>query len=506
MILTVGGLSTTITSIARSQPSLGRLVVLLVAVLLASSSSSSSTATANAWPINTDQEHEALLLGGNKKIVFLAGPHNSAYYSVYKFVSKWSKAKEEGHVRTYALTNWRWGGNDIHKLITEPEEENEEIWEKLQSRFDEPDINGVIVGSAFFDQIGPSAKHDALSAMKKIIEKLGVSKEDVLVIEHYRTPRFDQFVSMWKHADGEYEESTYEDWLCDTHNKPDEQTKRLDMLGARTNPLGASLAYLNEGWEVKLLETTGMDSSDINIVQVVVTQILQGRTVNGLIASHEYVKNHDNEGERDFVEFNDTDIALAEELFRYRDCAYQPKLMPFTTEKTLDVLYNHSLFSTCDGSKTELYQRLMEHPQIMYSALLRQLKCPNHDVDFAGHTTIAQALGYEKMSEAEKKEAVQTTIQVSNKSTSSGSTSGAAGASKPPSATLILMQMVTAALFGYQVFKINLARPLRKPEPPASRRPSAEIEFEYEDPQLQEDYDVEGSEMVKLTASTGKGN
>ncbi|KAL3930548.1 MAG: hypothetical protein SGBAC_011715 [Bacillariaceae sp.] len=492
------------------------VVVLLWTILIA------PTTVVEGWAINTDEKHEAILLAGGKKIVFLTGPHNSGSWSVRKFVAKWAAPAIEGHLRSKALSNWRWGGNNVHKLITEPDEANEEVWEELKAKFEEPDSNGVIIGSQFFDQVGPSAKHDAVAAMKKIIETLGVEdpKKDVLVVEHYRTPRFDQFTSMWKHADGEYSESTYEDWLCDTHNKPDEQAKRLDMLGAKSNPLGASLAYLEQGWEVKLLETTGMDNADINVVQVVVTQILQGRTVNNLIASHEYVKNRANEGDRDFTEFNDTQTELAEELFRYRDCAYLPKLKPYmaASEKTLEVLYNHSLFSTCDGgSKAELYQRLVDNPEIMYSALLQQLKCPNHDVDFAGHTTIAQALGYETQTESEKQEAIQHKIDptMAKKPSSGKKSSGggsSAGGSSSPSTMLIAFQILTVALFGYQVFKINLSRPLRKPEPPKStirNTPSMELEMEYgEDPELVGDNNnnIIASEMVKLAPSTGKGN
>lgn len=482
-------------------PSLFVLVVIFMAIL-------PTTTNASAWPINKESEHEAILLGGNKKIVFLAGPHNSAYNSVRKFVAKWAHPFTKGHVRTESLANWRWGGDDIHKLITEPNEPNTEVWELLQAQFEEPESNGVIVGSAFFDQIGSSAMHDGLSAMKNIIKHLGViDPKDVLVIEHYRTPRFDQWISMWKHADGEYAESTYEDWLCDTHNKPEEQAKRLDMLGARTNTLGATLAYLKEGWEVKLLETTGMDNSDINIVQVVVTQILQGKTKNGVIVHHEYVKNHANEGDRDFTEFEEADIALSEDLFRYRDCAYQTDLMPYIGDKTLDVLYNHSLFSTCNGSKRDLYQRLVDNPENMYSALLRQLKCPNHDVDFAGHTTIKQALGLEPMSEVEKKEASEHKIKVTKASSSSGDSGGPSSSSSSSSSPMVIvMQVILAALFGYQVYKINLTRPLRKPEPKlSSRRPSMEIEFD-QDPELVGDSDAKASEMVRLAPSTGKGN
>jgi len=357
----------------------------------------------------------------------------------------------------------------------------------------------------FFDQIGPAALHDALSAMKKIIEYLGVTDpKDVVVVETYRTPRFDQWTSMWKHADGEYAESTYEDWLCDTHNKLDEQKKRLDMLGARTNPLGASLAYLKEGWEVKLLETAGMDQADVNIVQVVVTQILQGHTKDGVIKHHEYAKPHANVGDREFSEFNDAATALAEDLFRYRDCAYQTDLTPYMADKSLEVLYNSSLFSTCDGSKMDLYQRLVDNPEIMYSALLRQLECPNHDVDFAGHTTIGQALGFEKMTEAEKQEAGKHNIIQATDTNSSSGAGGGAGSSSS-SSTFNFLQILVAGAFGILVYRINLTRPLRKPEPP--RRVPSMDDLDYDkDPELVEGSDAKASEMVKLAPSTGKGN
>jgi len=80
----------------------------------------------------------------------MGGPHNSAYFSIRKFVGRWAGPYLQGHARSESLKNWRWGGDEIHKLITEPEEENTEIWELLKERFEDSDSNGVIVGSAFF--------------------------------------------------------------------------------------------------------------------------------------------------------------------------------------------------------------------------------------------------------------------------------------------------------------------------------------------------------------------
>lgn len=438
-----------------------------------------------AWKINTEPTHEVVLLDGPKKIVFLAGPHNSAYTSVKKYIANWAAPFQPGHVRSRALYNWRWASDDIHKLILEADEPNTEVWDELKEKFGEEGSNGVIVGSANFDQLGPAASHDALSAMKKIIDFLGVQASDVTVLLTYRTPRFDQWVSMWKHADEDYAESTYEDWLCDTHDKEHERNKRLDMLGARSNPLGAANVFLNQGWDVKMLETAGMDAAEINIVQVVVCQILQGNCVDNRIFKHEYVANHVNTGDKEFTELNDTDVELSEDLFRFRDCAYQGKLQSHLSDGKMDLLYNHSMFATCDGRKDFYYQRLAENPEIMYSALLSQLKCPNHDVQWTGKT-IGQALGTEKETEKEKK-----STGGLKKKKEKGEPSSGGGFSS-------LFPMILASLFCYQAYKINLKRPLRK-----SRSKPASNGTAIETLEMMEHEKDPNAEMVSLVTGVG---
>jgi hypothetical protein len=440
--------------------------------------------TATAWKINTDLNHEGILMEGPKKIVFLAGPHNSAYMSVQKYIANWANPFMVGHIRSKALSNWRWAGDDIHKLILEPDEANTEVWEHIKEKFQDENSNGAIIGSANFDQIGSAASHDALSVMKKIIEYLGAQPSDVTVILNYRTPRLDQWTSMWKHAEEDYAESTYEDWLCDTHDKEHERNIRLDMLGARTNPLNAANEFLNQGWDVKMLETAGLEAADINIVQVIVCQILQGTTVEGPIFKHEYVSNHANEGDKEFTELNGTDAELAEELFRFRDCAYQNKLKGYLADGKMDLLYNHSMFATCDGSKDFYYQRLAENPEIMYSALLGQLKCPNHEVEWTGKT-IGQAVGIEEETTEEKK--ASSIKKEKSKSSSGGGNSMSS-----------LLPVLLALIFTYQVYKLNLKRPMRKAWASSHGTAIETLEMGHErDPK---------AEMVALTGGGGKPN
>ena len=152
-------------------------------------------------------------------------------------------------------------------MVTSPQDQKieSEILKDIDDAWTKSD-NGVILGTEEFDQVGPDAIYDALGAMKKIVGHLKISDpKDVTVVINYREPRLDQWISIWKHAEGDFANSTYEDFLCLTHNDDVSKASRFDMLGSQMNPLLAAKEFLKQGWNVKVIDMSGVEEAGKDI-------------------------------------------------------------------------------------------------------------------------------------------------------------------------------------------------------------------------------------------------
>lgn len=395
-----------------------------------------STTTTYAWNANYEPNHEAIYMGNNenKKLVFLVGPHNSAYTSVEQFIQSYHGPFRKGHPNLRSLTYWRWGGNNPNIVIDPTNPNVDEYLKSIKETFekDDGDMNGIVVSSQWFDQVGSDATYDAISAMDRVVTYLNVHPKDVMVIVNYRTPRVEQWISMWKHVtEGYYAESTYEEWMCDTHDvyswddNEEERNLRRDMLGARMNPLNAVSVYLQQGYNVKLIDLGGVDKSGQSLVHVVAAQILLGETSDGLVTHHKSKDWHFNSGEKEFTELNDKEYGKIERLFRFRDCSYQRTLKEYTLTGQLEIMYKDSMwnwtipendnpldafhklphdyysrqgggkngvYEVCDSRQTPYYTKLANDTDALYSALLSQLECKYHEIK-TPETSMNAALG-----------------------------------------------------------------------------------------------------------------
>ena len=225
-----------------------------------------------------DPDNHGSVKNDKKTSILFAGPHNSASSSVEDFFHQWAeKGWMKGHPKTIALQYWRWphihgkygthGPKVFGKLVTSPEDDviEDEILKDVKKSWDASG-NGIIMGTEEFDQVGPDATYDALTAMKKIVSHLKISDpKHVTVVVNYRAPRLDQWVSMWKHAEGDFEDSTYEDFLCLSHANDEARAERYDMLGSKMNPLNAAKEFLKQGWNVKVIDMSGVDKAGKDI-------------------------------------------------------------------------------------------------------------------------------------------------------------------------------------------------------------------------------------------------
>lgn len=138
-----------------------------------------------------------MLHDGRKKVVFFAGPHKSASTSVqeffYNYAAGWTQANPQG----IALKYWRWpriedyGYKVFNKFVTEANNIRlqTQVLHGVQTSYDDSK-NGLILGTPYFDQIGPDATYNGLDAMLKITNQLEIDDpRDVTVVLNYRTPR-----------------------------------------------------------------------------------------------------------------------------------------------------------------------------------------------------------------------------------------------------------------------------------------------------------------------------
>jgi hypothetical protein len=319
--------------------------------------------------------HEAMVLS-KKQVVFFAGPHGAASGQMESFFSLFdNNAHHKKHGITKALIHWAWPlvqdepFDVFDRLVTEPD--NQEFKEKLlttvSQRFEESE-NGIIVGTAQFDEVGADAIYDGLTAMKEIVSLLNLEDSDVTVVVNYKAPRLDQWISAWKHEKGEVETSTYEDFLCLSHNKEEEKRKRFNMLGCQMNPLGISKIFLDQGWKVHLIDMEGVENAERDVAHTIGCRILMGQCTDGFLGGDEHGGcRHDiNHIERPFDALDDVESSKIEELFRNRDCGYKPLLEKNIDNGNLIIEYQDSLWEDCDPDRKEYYEGLLDATDTLY--------------------------------------------------------------------------------------------------------------------------------------------
>mmetsp|Transcript_35160 Transcript_35160/g.85158 ORF Transcript_35160/g.85158 Transcript_35160/m.85158 type:complete len:538 (+) Transcript_35160:274-1887(+) len=355
-------------------------------------------------PVHDKDNHQPILFN-RKQLVLFGGPHKSASTSVEEFMAQWAEGGwKHGHPHTKALGYWRWprvmgtygthGTKVFGRLVTEPSNDilHKSIMDSIAESMEEAE-NGVIVGTEEFDQVGPDATYKALPAIKKVIRHLDLNNEDVTIVLNYRSPRLDQWVSIWKHEEGDFMDSTYEDFLCMSHNDPAERRRRYDMLGAQMNPLGAAQVFLEEGWKVKLIDMGGVEAQDKDISHVIGCRVLLGGCLDGFLGSLGDELPRENAVEKPFDELNDEESGKMEQLFENRDCGYQHSLQKWIESGQMEIEYQDSLWKTCDSKRKSYYSSLVGATDVLFNAFLSQLECKDNPHDLRDGITMDQALG-----------------------------------------------------------------------------------------------------------------
>lgn len=328
------------------------------------------------------------------------------------------------------------------KLVTEPNDEllQQEILEGIRKAWNTNGINGVVLGTEWFDKVADEEveeietiiteeddeqrweemsawfksqalfrRNGGLLAMKKIVDYLEIHPRDVTVVLNYRTPRIDQWISIWSAVEAslpdiddadtvknddvvENGQQRYAEWLCNKDLKYD----IIELLATQMNPLNAAEAFVREGWNVKLIDMGGVNEARREISHVIACDVLTGHCNDGQLFCHKTDHPSENELSGDIFELSTEAKLQAETLFQYRDCAFQETL---ESSQNFEILYKSSIWSECDVNSTdptakETYAKLKQHSSALYMALLSQVECPSgkSPVDKARMITMEDAL------------------------------------------------------------------------------------------------------------------
>ena len=174
---------------------------------------------------------------------------------------------------------------------------------------------------------------------------------------------------------------TYAGNLC-----RDRQHNWETVLGTSMNPLGLAVEYLKLGWNVRLVDMSGVQASERDISHVIGCEAMADTScVDGWLKYHQSDTPHHTNPTKEDVSavtasmhdtMSSTQLDEIEQLFRYRDCAYQSTL---EGNQNFQVMEAGSIWKDCQADKLPTYQALAKNfddVSTMYKGLLSQVKCP----------------------------------------------------------------------------------------------------------------------------------
>jgi len=251
--------------------------------------------------------------------------------------------------------------------------------------------------------VGHNARYDAMTPMNKIVETIGMEDDsnnedvDVTVILNYRTPRIEQWLSIWKEDDPVL---SYTEFMCKSYHNlddPDLKKVRISQLSASMNALNAAFVFLKRGWKVKLIDLEGVKEFNKDVTHVIGCDILMGECEDGFISRHDKYRTPDEDVPDIGNEIDEDEARKMEELFRFRDCGFESLLMPYLENQQLEVMYKKEIWTDCVPERKDIYANLANADEVVYTALLSQLDCASVGVKVHdGIVTMDEALTTEK--------------------------------------------------------------------------------------------------------------
>jgi len=298
----------------------------------------------------------------DKKMIIFAGPHETAGISVTRFFAE--HASEEEDIDT-SLTGWTWpkihsqiiGETASHRtfdlLLSDADNRPVQniVMDGIRDSWNDAD-HGVVIGSLAFDRVGknPYTNYDALGAIDRVVDTLGLSENDVTIVLNYRSKRIDHLSAVWWNH---FEAGTLRDFTC-SDGQADERWEWIDTV---MNPLKLANAYVNEGWNVTIVEQEGTLIAGKDVSHTIACNLMNGVDcvdgwVRGLRSETTSVPNTYDIDDLDSIQR----IAL-EKLFRMRDCFHKDKL---ESDNKFSTVNRKELWKSCSLKDKKKYEKLAD--------------------------------------------------------------------------------------------------------------------------------------------------
>jgi hypothetical protein len=328
-------------------------------------------------PVNTKTE---------KKLVIFAGPHETSADDVNSFLSTFVSPDNSDYAESFQ--GWIWPTVDedgldaiephlvFDLLMADPRGSvQDDVINAIKNGWNQAE-KGVIIGALDFDKIGlnPSSHLDPLGAVNRVVGELGIQDKDVTIVLTYRAPRVDHWSAVWyNHFQGR----SYDDFICSSDDKL--ASKRWEWIDTVMNPMKIASAYVEQGWNVAVMDYDGVSRNDHDIGHVLACQIMQDvDCVDGWIKGLEDVRMDPLET-FDIEGLYYTDRNELEQAFMYRDCYYKTMLEANTRFSVID---RRKLWENCPAEKSFQYDQL-ESTDFFLKILQSQMQCVDTPIELS---------------------------------------------------------------------------------------------------------------------------
>jgi hypothetical protein len=323
----------------------------------------------------------------SKKLVVFAGPHKTSETSVEDFFYKYATGDTGRLPEQQALKDWIWPqlvGTNVKAKGTEPHQVfshlvtdadnaalQEEILDGIEEHWDRAN-KGVIIGNEEFDRVGPNpyTHYDAVDAIQRVVKKLQVPNEDVTIVLLYKTPRVNQWLSIYNFTEGKYD--SYTEYMCD----PDSTDERWEAIDSAMNPLRIAEVFRNQDWKVALIDLEGVEQNKIDVEHVIGCEVLGGTCQDGWLENlvnktfAKYTEFYDDANDKTLEALTKEQEDNLDQLFLLRDCLYDT----LTFDDGVEVIYEYTIWNGCTDAPEHVPEVLTD-TDLVLEAMRSQTDC-----------------------------------------------------------------------------------------------------------------------------------